>query len=536
MFVSRSYFQAFFSLIRFLNVRSLLLFIVLSIFSIFLDLWSYGTLAALLVGAIDQSGNAVFGPAFQIYADALFEMHIESAIAILIILFAVRFILIVSSQVYVSYFAEQSQVIIRQKFIESYLRDSFQSDMDDSDFTYAVTQLACRFSATLALWMKMLGSSIQLMIYLATSLVFVSIEFLISGIVIVLLLAVFHKYQVVPRSILLGKQRNLFRSELLEISKQIPKGRCEVKVFHWENFITRKVRELSQRDAKAAVSLQIITVGSKTFYESVILCGLAIFIIWVSQFSGSISEATTLIPLLIVLAKGYQAAIQVADYFGRIATDMDSILRLSKYNFDGLRSNINDREQIKADSLSSFSLLTKIESFLKDSGKSSTPKIIVIKAPSGFGKTTAIRNCALFFSKLGLEVGYVAQNPTIFPFTVTENVMGQVKDNKEIKLSTVLKGLGLSSFSNELNSRILKKCEDSVSGGEQKRLGIARMLSAGGYDLVFLDEPTSGLDLTSIDLVKNQVFDLSAQLIVVATHDNFLDSNADEILYLDQTE
>ena len=55
-------------------------------------------------------------------------------------------------------------------------------------------------------------------------------------------------------------------------------------------------------------------------------------------------------------------------------------------------------------------------------------------------------------------------------------------------------------------------------------------------DLVFLDEPTSGLDLASIDLVKNQVLDLSAQLIVVVTHDNFLDSNADEILYLDQNE
>jgi len=79
---------------------------------------------------------------------------------------------------------------------------------------------------------------------------------------------------------------------------------------------------------------------------------------------------------------------------------------------------------------------------------------------------------------------------------------------------------------------ILERKMDSLSGGMQKKVALARMLCAKAT-MLLLDEPTNHLDINTIEWLENYLKASSATIIVV-THDRyFLDSVCKAILELD---
>lgn len=84
-----------------------------------------------------------------------------------------------------------------------------------------------------------------------------------------------------------------------------------------------------------------------------------------------------------------------------------------------------------------------------------------------------------------------------------------------------------------LDSAYLNKKVYQLSGGEQQKVAIARMLLKH-YELVLADEPTGNLDYKN----KNEIIEISNEIkknkktIICVTHDNDVADSADRVINL----
>jgi phospholipid/cholesterol/gamma-HCH transport system ATP-binding protein len=150
---------------------------------------------------------------------------------------------------------------------------------------------------------------------------------------------------------------------------------------------------------------------------------------------------------------------------------------------------------------------------------------IVIVGPSGGGKSVLMKMIAgLLPHDAGTieiqskNVGMLFQKNALFDsFTVEENLLFPMKERKGLvgeearaRATEFLKAVGLSG--NE------KLHPDEISGGMQKRLGIARALVVEP-EVILYDEPTAGLDpitsRTIAELIRNLRGQVGSTLITV---------------------
>jgi len=164
----------------------------------------------------------------------------------------------------------------------------------------------------------------------------------------------------------------------------------------------------------------------------------------------------------------------------------------------------------------------------------------VLLGPSGSGKSTLLRmlNCLnsptsgninfhdksiteYSIAQLRQKVGMVFQSPTMINDTVRENLaMTQqwIKDGvnfSDNKLIEMLEKVGLSS-------EFLTKDARSLSGGEQRRIALARVL-LNKPEVLLLDEPTANLDPQLANKILKLVYQLYHDLkltIILVSHDH----------------
>jgi putative ABC transport system ATP-binding protein len=160
--------------------------------------------------------------------------------------------------------------------------------------------------------------------------------------------------------------------------------------------------------------------------------------------------------------------------------------------------------------------------------------------PSGSGKSTLLRilNCLnsptsgnIFFdnkplneydiAQLRQKVGMVFQSPTMINGTVRENLtltQNWVKDSdptSESDLIEILEQVGL-------NSKFLNKDARSLSGGEQQRIALARVL-LNKPEVLLLDEPTANLDPQLANKILKLIYQLYQNFkltIILVSHDH----------------
>ena len=183
-------------------------------------------------------------------------------------------------------------------------------------------------------------------------------------------------------------------------------------------------------------------------------------------------------------------------------------------------------------------------------------RLHVLAGPSGSGKTTVLNLLAALerpdrgevwvggerVDSLGPDdaarfrrrtIGYVSQHSTLAGFlTARENVelgltiRGIPRDEARARAERWLEWVGLGS--------LCDRRADRLSGGEQRRVAVARAL-APGPRVLLADEPTAHLDRVSgrmlIRLLQEAVREAGAT-IVAASHDPDLAAAADERLTL----
>src|SRR5678816_2106382 len=125
-------------------------------------------------------------------------------------------------------------------------------------------------------------------------------------------------------------------------------------------------------------------------------------------------------------------------------------------------------------------------------------------------------------TQLRLRIGFLFQHSALYDsMTIRENLeFPLVKNKRDISrkeidesVKDVLEAVGLSDTINQLPSEL--------SGGQQKRIGLARTLIMKP-EIIFYDEPTAGLDpLTSSEIndLINEVQEKYKTSSIIITHD-----------------
>ena len=165
-------------------------------------------------------------------------------------------------------------------------------------------------------------------------------------------------------------------------------------------------------------------------------------------------------------------------------------------------------------------------------GRSGTGKSVLIKLISGLlmpdkGNVNVLGEVVNKLDDRGLRalrqrIGFSFQNSALYDsMTVRENLEFPLVRNKrnlsraeiDKEVEEVLEGVGLSQAINQMPSEL--------SGGQRKRIGIARTLILRP-DIMLYDEPTAGLDpITCLDVntLINEVQERYKTSSIIITHD-----------------
>lgn len=190
--------------------------------------------------------------------------------------------------------------------------------------------------------------------------------------------------------------------------------------------------------------------------------------------------------------------------------------------------------------LSNISLHIKKNEFVCITGESGTGKTTLLniiglldKPDSGeinlFGKTNFSRRNILKLRRNFF--GYIFQDFLLIQDeTVKENINISKKYNKKFSVKDINDVLNKV----RLDESYLNKKVCYLSGGEQQRVAIARMMLKS-YELVLADEPTGNLDSKNKKEVIEILKDLkkSGKTIICVTHDKEVYDSADRVINLD---
>ncbi|MFC1501401.1 ABC transporter ATP-binding protein [Elusimicrobiota bacterium] len=126
------------------------------------------------------------------------------------------------------------------------------------------------------------------------------------------------------------------------------------------------------------------------------------------------------------------------------------------------------------------------------------------------------------------KIGFLFQmHYLLHEFTVLENVLLPVWDNRGTKLNEALDILNKLGLDKRLNHMPVE-----LSGGEQQRVSLARSL-INNPRLLMADEPTGNLDRETGEIVENLIFSECKNrniTLLLVTHNTELAQKADRIM------
>lgn len=180
-----------------------------------------------------------------------------------------------------------------------------------------------------------------------------------------------------------------------------------------------------------------------------------------------------------------------------------------------------------------------------------TGRFLCVTGPSGSGKTTLLKVSAGYLAPdegyvwvygqdvYGLPVGerLALRNRTVGFLFQEDLLLEDLTAFENVELPLIIQGVS-GSLRRERVRRALESVgildlasrrPDEVSGGERRRISLARSL-VNGCEILFADEPTGSLDTATASMIIDTLRHLNrfGMTIVAATHDLLIAERADE--------
>jgi ATP-binding cassette, subfamily C, bacterial CydC len=136
----------------------------------------------------------------------------------------------------------------------------------------------------------------------------------------------------------------------------------------------------------------------------------------------------------------------------------------------------------------------------------------------------------------GARIGYLLQRTELFRSSIADNLLMGRSDASDDELRVALSAVGLVRAIAKLPKGLSHQLGDGgtgLSGGERRRLGVARLLVASPNVYVF-DEATEGLDAaTAAFVIENVRSRTRGRAVLLATHHRDEAENADKLLWIE---
>jgi ATP-binding cassette subfamily C protein CydC len=137
----------------------------------------------------------------------------------------------------------------------------------------------------------------------------------------------------------------------------------------------------------------------------------------------------------------------------------------------------------------------------------------------------------------GAGIGYLLQRTELFRGSIADNLLMGRPDASDDELRIAVAAVGLDRAIANLPKGLHHQLGDGgtgLSGGERRRLGVARLLVASP-DAYLFDEATEGLDAETAALVIEKIRSRArGRAVLLATHHRDEAENADKLLWIER--
>jgi ATP-binding cassette subfamily C protein CydD len=169
--------------------------------------------------------------------------------------------------------------------------------------------------------------------------------------------------------------------------------------------------------------------------------------------------------------------------------------------------------------------------------------LVCVTGPTGSGKTSLLAAIAgqvvpsegMLATLPAEAIAWAGQVPLLLPTTLDDNLRLGRPDAAATDVAEAARAVGLDALLARRADGLSTAIDHHgawLSGGERRRLGLARALIADRA-LLLADEPTADLDTSSAErIIALLVAEAQKRAVIVATHDERLAAAADQVIAL----